>query len=92
MIEITLFQKVLIYTFVLIALFIFVTLSKIQLFGIKIIKLPYRVLISILFPLIFLILILIGAFIIAIILLALIIILIFSLFGKRKIKVYFKRL
>ncbi|MBU0929591.1 MAG: hypothetical protein KJ623_00795 [Nanoarchaeota archaeon] len=78
-------ERILFYIFVLIALFIYVKISNIQINGKKI-KLVYRLSLALFFPIILLIGILIGSVIIGIILLVLFIIGIWILFSRLKNK------
>lgn len=80
--EIQLWQRLILYAFILIALFIYVKLTQLEVNGIKLIKLRYRILISSFFPLIFIILFSIGSIILALALTVIFILFLLSLFKK----------
>lgn len=83
--------KILFYIFILIALFIYVKLSQLQISGIKI-KLIYRILLALFFPLILILFLFLSSILIAIVLTILFIVLIWILFIKLKSKTtYFKK-
>ncbi|MDD5651469.1 MAG: hypothetical protein PHF86_13825 [Candidatus Nanoarchaeia archaeon] len=86
--------KIIFYIFILIALFIYVKLSQLQFNGVKI-KLVYRILLALFFPVIFLLFLLIGSILIGIILTILFIIglwiLIIKLKHKSKIPSFLKK-
>jgi len=68
MIEITLWQKIILYALLLISLFIFVKLSKLRIFNRPLISLKYRIILALFFPLILIVAFFLGSLIIAIIL------------------------
>jgi len=82
MLELSLWQRLLLYAFILIALFIFVKVSQIKINGLPLVKLRYRILLALFFPILFVIFFLLGSFIIAIILLVLLIILLVYLLRR----------
>ncbi|MCX6712053.1 MAG: hypothetical protein NT139_03390 [Candidatus Woesearchaeota archaeon] len=82
-IHLTLLEKILIYVFILLAIFIFVKLSNIQIFGHKVIKLKYRIIITIIFPLILVILLIFGLLVASIILAIVFVMFILSFFKKK---------
>ena len=83
--ELTLIERIFIYIFILIAIYIFVKTSKLEIFGKKIIKLKYRILLAVFFPLIILITIILSSFIAAIILTIIVLFLIYSFLRKKKL-------
>lgn len=83
MIELNLWQEIILYIIVLIDLFIFIKLSQIKVHGKTLVKLHWRLLIALIFPLLFVLVIMFGA-----ILLALALVLIFILFFILKKKKY----
>ena len=88
---ITIFQRIVLYMIILIAIYIFVKTSQFEINGRRILGLKYRILMAFFFPLILLIGILLSSFIIALILaLGLIIFLYFKFFRKGKIKLILK--
>lgn len=60
--------RIIFYIFVLIALFIYVKTSQIEINDKKLIKLKYRILLALFFPLLFVLFLLIGSIIVGIIL------------------------
>ena len=83
-----LWQRIIVYAFILIALFIFVKTSQIEINGIKIIKLRYRVLLALFFPVILILIFLFSSILISLILTILFIILLVSLLFKLNKKLY----
>lgn len=78
--------KILFYIFVLIALFIYVKLSNIEINGVKLIKLKYRILLALFFPVLFVLFLLLSSVIIGIILTIIFIVLILILISRFKNK------
>ena len=79
MIMITLFQRILIYIVLLIAIYIFVRTSQLEINRVKVLKLKYRILLSLFFPLILVIGLILSSFFIAIFLLILFIVFLYAL-------------
>ncbi len=82
-----LWEKIALYGFVLIALLVYVLLSRLRFFGRTLIPLPYRICIALLFPLLFVIFLFAGAVLLGLLLTLLVIVLLLVMFGKRKIKI-----
>jgi len=78
-----LWQEILLWIVIAIDLFIFIKLSAIKINGISLVKLHWRILIALVFPLIFIFAFIFGAILIAIVLMVLFILFLFSLFGKK---------
>lgn len=80
-------EKIALYGFILLALFIYVLLSRLRFFGRTLVPVPYRIAIALLFPLLFVVFLLAGVFLLGILLILVVILLLLVLFGKRKIKI-----
>lgn len=83
MLELKLWQEILLWAIIFIDLFIFVKLSQLDINGFPLIKLHWRILIAVLFPLIFVIALMFSAVLVAIVLIILFILFLFFLFGKK---------
>ncbi len=83
MIELSLWQEIILYVIMLIDLFIFIKLSQVKIRGRSLVKLHWRILIALIFPLLFVLVLMFGA-----ILLALALVLLFILFFILKKKKY----
>ncbi|MEK6937189.1 MAG: hypothetical protein AABW58_03910 [Nanoarchaeota archaeon] len=83
--ELTLIERILIYIFLLIAIYIFVKTSRIEIFGKKLINLKYRILLAVFFPIIILVAVILSSFIAALILIIILVFLIFSFLRKKKL-------
>ncbi len=92
MIELELWQKIGLYALLLGSLYIYVKLSNLKVNGAPFLRLEYRILIAVLFPLILIAAILIGSVLLAAALVALALITVYSLVTKKKIKINFRRI
>lgn len=81
----TLTQRIIIYIVILIAIYIFVKTSELEIFGKKLIKLKYRILLAVFFPLVLLLAIVLSSFIAAVIMVIVIIFLIYSFLRNKKL-------
>ena len=84
--QLALWERAVIYLAILAALFVFVMLSKIKVFGRNLLSLRYRILIALLFPFLLALLFLFGAVLVGVIVLALVVIVLIGLLNKKKIK------
>lgn len=85
--NLVLWQKLVLYAMVLIGIFIFVKTSQFKILGVPLIKLRYRIILALFFPMIFVILFIFGALLFALVLVVLLVLLLYSVFGKRKIRI-----
>ena len=83
MIEITLWQKIILYVLLLISLFIFVKTSQIKIFNRPLISLRTRILLALFFPLILIVAFFLGSLLIAIILSVIFISFLLSFFSRK---------
>lgn len=90
--QLPLWQKIALYTLLLIALFVYVKATKLSINGRPLISTKYRVMLALFFPLLLLLAIFLGALILALILVILFILFLLSLFGRRKFRFFMKRL
>ena len=77
-------QEILLWIIIFIDLYIFIKLSQIKVGRFPLIKLHWRIIIAVIFPLIFVIAFVFGAVLVAFVLAALFIIFLFSLFSRKK--------
>lgn len=82
---VTIFERIVLYILILIAIYIFVKTSELEINGKKIIGLEYRILLALFFPIVLIIGILLGSFIIAIILCIIFISILLGFLRKNKI-------
>lgn len=88
--ELVLWQRIVLYIIIIIDLYIFVKLSQLRVGRYPLIKLHWRVLIAVLFPLIFTLAFLFAGILLAAALTVLFILFLFSLFrGKKNIRIKF---
>ncbi len=80
-------QKIGLYVFIVLAFFIFAVLSRLRFFGRTVLSLPYRILIAVLFPVIFVLLFVIGAFLVGFVFLLILALLVFTLLSGRKMHI-----
>ena len=80
----TIFERIVLYIIILIAIYIFVKTSELKFNGIKILRLKYRILLALFFPLVIVIGVILSSFITAIIISIIAIIMLFSFFRKYK--------
>jgi len=78
-------QKIIIYILLLIAIYIFVKTSEIEIFGKKLIKLKYRVVLAVFFPIFLLLALILSTFLAAAILLIIFLFFVFSFLRKKKL-------
>ena len=86
----SIFERIALYILILIAIYIFVKTSELEFNGKKILKLKYRILLALFFPIILIIGLLLSSFIIAIALTIVFIIFLLPFLNKHK-KIYFWR-
>ncbi len=87
----TIFERIVLYILILIAIYIFVKTSELKIRGIPVLKLKYRLLLALFFPLVLVIGLLLSSFFIAIILVIFFIIFLYIKFFKSKnIKLSFR--
>jgi hypothetical protein len=85
--DVVLWQKIALYGFILLGLFIYVKVTRLSIRGVPLIRLPYRIGIALLFPLLFVLMFVFGAFLLALVLVILLVVFLLSLFGFGKIKI-----
>ena len=81
---ITIFERIVLYMVVLIAIYIFVKISEIEFNGVKILKLKYRILLALFFPLVIVIGFLLSSFLISLILVIGVIVFLYLKFFRKK--------
>ncbi|MFH1592004.1 MAG: hypothetical protein ABIB47_01410 [Candidatus Woesearchaeota archaeon] len=84
MIELLLWQKIVFYLLLLISIFIFVKTSKLKINNVPIIKLRYRILLSLFFPIVLILALVIGSIMVGIIAAAIFILFLSSYFTRKK--------
>ncbi len=82
-----LWQEILIWVVIFIDLYIYVKLSQIKINGINLIKLRYRLLIAVLFPLVFVLAFMFAGVILALALVVLFILFLLGFFRKKRFKI-----
>jgi hypothetical protein len=78
-------QKIIIYILLLIAIYIFVKTSKIEILGKKLIKLRYLVILAIFFPVVLLLALILSSFLAAAVLIVVFLFFFYSFLKKKKL-------
>ncbi len=91
MIQLELWQKIALYIALLTSLYIYVKTSRLTINGVPFLRLKYRIILAIFFPLVFLGALLIGSAILALALVTISLLALYSLVTKKKISVKITR-
>jgi len=90
--SVPLWQRIIAYIFLLLSLYIFIKTSRLQIGGIKIIKLRYRIILALFFPIILILGLIFGAFLIGLAICVFILLLIAGFITGKKFRIRMIRL
>lgn len=85
--SLTPWQKIIAYGFIVIALFLYAVLSRIRINGRSLIPTAYRLFLAVLFPFAFVLLFVFGTILLGLTAMIIVIFLLFTLLGRKRIKI-----